>query len=157
MLSLTKIISSKGKILCKIKLTFQLNCFETVCNNIFTNSLLLITINVAQACTLFNQLVRILDRLLLIEKASCLSNVIYLHQFVLMLYIILWSMQGRNTFKCVSCLLLLAGALMAAATDITFNFQGYMAVLANDVLTSLYLIMVKNTPASNGLSTTGKG
>lgn len=51
--------------------------------------------------------------------------------------------------------IMIGGALMAAATDITFNFQGYMAVLANDVLTSLYLIMVKNTPASNGLSTTG--
>ena len=45
---------------------------------------------------------------------------------------------------------------MAAATDIAFNARGYMAVLANDVLTSLYLIMVKNTPASNGLSTTGE-
>lgn len=49
----------------------------------------------------------------------------------------------------------LAGAIIAAATDITFNLRGYVAVLANDVLTSLYLIMVKNTPVTNGLSTTG--
>lgn len=44
---------------------------------------------------------------------------------------------------------------MAAATDLTFNPSGYAAVLCNDLLTSLYLIMVKNTPATNGLSTTG--
>jgi hypothetical protein len=49
-----------------------------------------------------------------------------------------------------------AGALIAAATDLTFNPVGYLAVLLNDLLTSLYLIMVKNTPATNGLSTTGK-
>lgn len=40
---------------------------------------------------------------------------------------------------------------MAAATDLSFNPRGYAAVLCNDLLTSLYLIMVKNTPASNGL------
>ena len=44
-----------------------------------------------------------------------------------------------------------AGALIAAATDLSFNPRGYAAVLANDVLTSLYLIMVKNTPGTNGL------
>lgn len=48
------------------------------------------------------------------------------------------------------------GAIVAAATDITFNLRGYVAVLANDVLTSLYLIMVKNSPAGAGLSTTGE-
>jgi hypothetical protein len=52
--------------------------------------------------------------------------------------------------------IMIGGAIMAAATDMTFNPRGYMAVLANDVLTSLYLIMVKNTPSSNGLSTTGE-
>lgn len=44
---------------------------------------------------------------------------------------------------------------MAAFTDMSFNMRGYAAVLANDLLTSLYLIMVKNNPASHGLSTTG--
>ena len=46
---------------------------------------------------------------------------------------------------------MIGGAIVAAATDITFNPRGYVAVLGNDVLTSLYLIMVKNTPATNGL------
>lgn len=41
--------------------------------------------------------------------------------------------------------------MMAAATDLSFNPRGYAAVLCNDLLTSLYLIMVKNTPATNGL------
>jgi len=45
----------------------------------------------------------------------------------------------------------LSGALIAAATDLSFNPRGYAAVLCNDLLTSLYLIMVKNTPATNGL------
>ena len=48
-----------------------------------------------------------------------------------------------------------AGAVLAAATDLTFNLRGYLAVLSNDVLTSLYLILVKDTPVTNGLSTTG--
>lgn len=43
------------------------------------------------------------------------------------------------------------GALIAAATDLSFNPRGYAAVLCNDLLTSLYLIMVKNTPGTNGL------
>ncbi|KAL4524280.1 hypothetical protein Ndes2437B_g05062 [Nannochloris sp. 'desiccata'] len=51
--------------------------------------------------------------------------------------------------------IMIGGALIAAATDLTFNPSGYAAVLCNDLLTSLYLIMVKNTPATNGLSTTG--
>ena len=49
----------------------------------------------------------------------------------------------------------LAGALVAAATDLTFNAYGYAAVLFNDFLTASYLIMVKNTPAASALSTTG--
>lgn len=51
--------------------------------------------------------------------------------------------------------IMIGGAMVAAATDLTFSPVGYAAVLCNDVLTSLYLIMVKNTPATNGLSTTG--
>jgi len=50
---------------------------------------------------------------------------------------------------------MITGALIAAATDLTFSPKGYAAVLCNDALTSLYLIMVKNTPQSSGLSTTG--
>ena len=51
--------------------------------------------------------------------------------------------------------IMIGGAVIAAATDLTFNLRGYVAVLANAVLTSLYLIMVKNTSATNGLTTTG--
>lgn len=45
--------------------------------------------------------------------------------------------------------------MLAAVTDLTFNARGYAAVLGNNVLTALYLIMVKNTPGSSGLTTTG--
>ena len=37
----------------------------------------------------------------------------------------------------------------------SFHPAGYAAVLANDVFTALYLIRVKATPATQGLSTTG--
>lgn len=48
-----------------------------------------------------------------------------------------------------------AGALVAAATDLSFQPAGYAAVLANDLLTALYLVRVKATPATQGLTTTG--
>ena len=48
-----------------------------------------------------------------------------------------------------------AGAFIAAVSDLSFNLYGYAAVLGNDFLTALYLILVKNTPAINGLTTTG--
>lgn len=47
------------------------------------------------------------------------------------------------------------GAIVAALTDLTFNARGYAAVLGNNLLTALYLIMVKHTPAASELSTTG--
>ena len=48
-----------------------------------------------------------------------------------------------------------AGAIIAALTDLTFNLRGYAAVIGNNFLTALYLIMVKTTPSSSGLTTTG--
>ena len=48
-----------------------------------------------------------------------------------------------------------AGAVIAAATDLSFSLSGYSAVIGNDFLTALYLILVKNTPATAGLTTTG--
>ena len=45
--------------------------------------------------------------------------------------------------------------MVAAATDLSFHTYGYGAVLCNDVLTALYLIRVKATPATQGLTTTG--
>lgn len=66
---------------------------------------------------------------------------------------------GAMATYCIDCTLpslsLHPGALIAAVTDLTFNLRGYLAVLTNDVLTSLYLIMVKDTPTTGGLSTTG--
>lgn len=49
----------------------------------------------------------------------------------------------------------MAGALVAASTDLTFNFYGYVSVGLNDFLTALYLVMVKRSPATQGLTTTG--
>ena len=54
-----------------------------------------------------------------------------------------------------ACGLFCTGALVAAATDLSFHAHGYAAVLCNDVLTALYLIRVKATPATQGLTTTG--
>lgn len=45
--------------------------------------------------------------------------------------------------------------MVAAATDLTFSLYGYVAVIVNNFLTALYLIMVKNSPATAGLTTTG--
>ena len=45
--------------------------------------------------------------------------------------------------------------MIASATDLTFSLYGYSAVIGNDFLTALYLILVKNTPATAGLTTTG--
>ena len=45
--------------------------------------------------------------------------------------------------------------MVAAATDLTFSLYGYVAVIINNFLTALYLIMVKNSPATAGLTTTG--
>lgn len=83
---------------------------------------------------------------------------IALRRFTLLFTILLeryWLKKSHDWPTLGAMGIMIGGAIMAAATDITFNLRGYMAVLANDVLTSLYLIMVKNTPASNGLSTTG--
>ncbi len=46
------------------------------------------------------------------------------------------------------------GALLAAVTDLSFNLWGYTAVVGNDFMTALYLIMVKNTPTASTLTTT---
>lgn len=48
-----------------------------------------------------------------------------------------------------------AGAIVAASTDLTFNLYGYASVGLNDFLTALYLVMVKKSPATQGLTTTG--
>ena len=48
---------------------------------------------------------------------------------------------------------MVGGALVAALTDLAFNFRGYISILSNDLLTSVYLIMVKNLPAAKTTDT----
>lgn len=48
---------------------------------------------------------------------------------------------------------MVGGALVAALTDLAFNFRGYISILSNDLLTSVYLIMVKNLPAAKNTDT----
>jgi solute carrier family 35 protein len=82
---------------------------------------------------------------------------IALRRFTLLFTILLerfWLRKTHDMSTLGAMGFMIGGAIIAAATDLTFNPTGYMAVLGNDLLTSLYLIMVKNLP-SNGLSTTG--
>jgi solute carrier family 35 protein len=83
---------------------------------------------------------------------------IALRRFTLLFTILLeryWLKKSHDWPTLSAMGIMIGGALVAAATDLTFNPSGYSAVLLNDLLTSLYLIMVKNTPATMGLSTTG--
>ena len=83
---------------------------------------------------------------------------IALRRFTLLFTILLerYWLKKTHDWPTLSAMgIMIGGALIAAATDLTFNPSGYAAVMCNDLLTSLYLIMVKNTPATNGLSTTG--
>ena len=85
---------------------------------------------------------------------------IALRRFTLLFTILLeryWLKKSHDWPTLSAMGIMIGGALIAAATDLSFNPRGYAAVLANDLLTSLYLIMVKNTPASNGLRYAGDG
>ncbi|KDD75470.1 hypothetical protein H632_c668p0, partial [Helicosporidium sp. ATCC 50920] len=83
---------------------------------------------------------------------------IALRRFTLLFTILLerfWLRKTHEWATIAAMTLMIGGALLAAATDLTFSARGYLAVLANDALTSLYLIMVKNRSPAAGLSTTG--
>lgn len=80
---------------------------------------------------------------------------IALRRFTLLFTILLerfW-LKKQHDWPTLSAMgVMIGGALMAAATDLSYNPRGYAAVLCNDVLTAMYLIMVKNT--NKGLTTT---
>jgi len=80
---------------------------------------------------------------------------IALRRFTLLFTILLerfW-LKKQHDWPTLSAMgVMIGGALIAAATDLSYNPRGYAAVLCNDVLTALYLIMVKNT--NKGLTTT---
>lgn len=83
---------------------------------------------------------------------------ITLRRFTLLFTIMLerfWLKKTHDLSTIGAMTVMIGGALLAAATDLTFSVRGYAAVLGNDVLTSLYLIMVKNTPSTSGLTTAG--
>jgi solute carrier family 35 len=53
-----------------------------------------------------------------------------------------------------SVAVMLSGAVVAAATDLSFNLFGYAALLLNDLFTAAYLVMVKNSDVAKQLDTT---
>lgn len=82
---------------------------------------------------------------------------IALRRFTLLFTILLekfWLNKTHDWPTLSAMMIMIGGALIAAATDLTFSVGGYAAVLCNDLLTSLYLIMVKNAPVTKGLTTT---
>lgn len=81
-------------------------------------------------------------------RYTCLVPHAYCNSQVLLLQ--LCKLDMNQLSACES-----AGAVVAAATDLTFSLYGYVAVVINNFLTALYLIMVKNSPATSGLTTTG--
>jgi len=66
-------------------------------------------------------------------------------------YILLRKIQPMQTVGAV--VLMVGGALVAAATDLTFDLKGYCAIFANDVCTALYMVLVKRSPEAAGMST----
>jgi len=67
--------------------------------------------------------------------------------------VLLHRSHDRSTWGAVG--IMIGGALVAASTDLSFNLYGYVSVGLNDFLTALYLVMVKRSPATQGLTTTG--
>ena len=82
---------------------------------------------------------------------------IALRRFTLLFTILLerfWLKKTHDLPTMGAMGIMIGGALIAALTDLSFSPYGYAAVLCNDLLTSLYLIMVKNAPATRNLTTT---
>lgn len=82
---------------------------------------------------------------------------IALRRFTLLFTILLerfWLKKTHDLPTLSAMGIMIGGAFIAALTDLSFSPYGYGAVLCNDLLTSLYLIMVKNAPATRNLTTT---
>lgn len=70
---------------------------------------------------------------------------------VVLEFVMFRRIQDRGTYAAVA--IMIAGAVLAALSDLSFNLTGYLAVFSNDMMTALYLILVKDSPAA--LTTTG--
>lgn len=72
---------------------------------------------------------------------------------VIVEYVMYKRMQTTATLLSVGLMIL--GALIASATDLTFNARGYLAVLVNDLLQAAYLVIVKYVKDVDNLGTNG--
>lgn len=82
---------------------------------------------------------------------------IALRRFTLLFTILiekLWLKKSHDWPTLSAMSIMIGGAMIAAATDLSFSLRGYTAVILNDLLTATYLIMVKNAPGTRGLTTT---
>ena len=52
--------------------------------------------------------------------------------------------KRHDIWTIVSVTLMLAGALGAAITDLSFSISGYAAVFANNIMSACYMILIKN-------------
>lgn len=82
---------------------------------------------------------------------------IVLRRFTMVLTVALEELvfhQGHDWQVFGSIGVMILGAVVAAATDLSFNFWGYSAVLLNDLFTAAYLVMLKHFHAVKRLDTT---
>lgn len=70
---------------------------------------------------------------------------------VVLEYVMFNRIRDRATYAAVA--IMVTGALIAAFSDLSFNLKGYLAVFGNDIMTALYLVLVKDSPSK--LTTTG--
>jgi solute carrier family 35 len=82
---------------------------------------------------------------------------IVLRRFTMVLTIALEHFWFRKThdWQVVGAIgVMILGAIIAAATDLSFNFVGYLSLAINDFFTAAYLVMVKHLAVAKQLDTT---